>query len=58
MKLDTFNKEVIQYRQNLIAELVKLGANESEIDLISDEMLINAIKNNRKVEDIAWAIMQ
>ena len=45
-------------RNMLIIELKKLGASGSELELVSEEMIINAINNGRKAVDIAWAILQ
>ena len=47
-----------QYRSELIEEMIKLGATENEINLISDILIQNAIKNNRSAKDVAWAILQ
>lgn len=47
-----------QYRSELIEEMIKFGATENEINLISDILIQNAIKNNRSVKDVAWAILQ
>lgn len=51
-------EKIERYRDMLISELEKQGASESDLELISEEMIINAINNNRKVDDIAWAILQ
>ncbi len=47
-----------QYRAELIKEMIKIGATKNEINLINDILIQNAIKNNRKTKDVAWAIMQ
>lgn len=47
-----------QYRSQLILEMKKLGATKNEIELISDTLILNAINNNRKPEDVAWAVLQ
>lgn len=59
----TSKKGVVQekiegYRDMLIIELKKLGTSGSELELVSEEMIINAINNGRNVVDIAWAILQ
>lgn len=46
------------YRYLLQKEMIKLGANEQELVLIKDATIRNAIKRNRKPEDVAWAILQ
>lgn len=51
-------EKIERYRDMLISELEKQGASESDLKLISEEMIVNAINNNRKVDDIAWAILQ
>lgn len=38
--------------------MIKLGAKENEINLISDALIQNAINNNRNAKDVAWAILQ
>ena len=52
------DKEIKDYYDSLVEQLRKQGATEEDINLISDEMIENAIKNNRKPEDLAWAILQ
>lgn len=51
-------EKIERYRDMLINELEKQGASESDLKLVSEEMIINAINNHRKVDDIAWAILQ
>lgn len=46
------------YRYLLQQEMVKLGATEQELTLIKDATIRNAIKRNRKPEEVAWAILQ
>lgn len=46
------------YRSKLIEEMIKLGATENDIDLISDTLIRNSIQNNRTPKDVAWAILQ
>lgn len=49
---------IAEYRKLLLAELKKMGADENDINLVSDTIIINAINKNRKAEDVAWAILQ
>ena len=51
-------EKIEEYRDMLIIELKKLGASGSELELIYEEMIINAINNGRKAVDIAWVILQ
>lgn len=46
------------YRDILKEEMIRLGADEEELKLIKDATIRNAIKRNRKPEDVAWAILQ
>ncbi len=50
--------EIDSYREALQNEMIKLGANEQEIKLIKDATIRNALKRNRKPEDVAWALLQ
>lgn len=50
--------EIAHYRSLLIFELHKMGATENEISLIHDATIRNSIRNNRKPEEVAWAILQ
>ncbi len=52
------NISIEEYRNLLIQEMYKLGANKQELELIKDATIRNAIKRNRKPEDVAWAILQ
>lgn len=46
------------YRSALTKEMVKLGASDKELNLIKDATIRNAVKRNRKPEDVAWALLQ
>lgn len=50
--------EIDSYRKALQNEMIKLGANEQELNLIKDATIRNALKKNRKPEDVAWALLQ
>ena len=50
--------EIIRYRSLLIVEMKKMGATEDEINLIHDATIRNSIRNKRKPEEVAWAILQ
>ena len=50
--------QIEEYRKLLAAEMLKLGASENEMKLICTQIIINSIRNNRKPEDVAWAILQ
>ena len=52
------NKEFEEYKTRVIAELKCLGANEDEIALATDEIIQTGMKNKRKPEDLAWALIQ
>lgn len=57
-KKGVVQEKIEGYRDMLIIELKKLGASGSELELIYEEMIINAINNGRKAVDIAWVILQ
>lgn len=46
------------YRASLIEEMKKQGASESEINLVSDSIIINSINRGRNPKAVAWAILQ
>lgn len=54
ISLDVFNK----YKEKVLDEMIKQGATENELQQIKESSIINGIKNNRKPEDVAWAILQ
>lgn len=55
----SISSEIISsYRKELIEEMIRLGATDNELDLVCDNTVINSIMNKRKVEDVAWAILQ
>ncbi len=55
---DISEKDLTDFKELLIKEMLRLGATDDEISLIHNAILINAILNNRKPEDVAWAILQ
>lgn len=58
MDTTTSPEEISQYRTKVITEMEKMGATDREIKLLHTETIINSIKNKRKPEDVAWAILQ
>lgn len=60
--VDTLEKstsmKIASYRKAVQCEMVKLGANEQDFYLIKDATIRNALKRNRKPEDVAWALLQ
>lgn len=54
----TSPEEISQYRNMVILEMEKMGATDQEIQLLCTETILNSIRNKRKPEDVAWAILQ
>ena len=58
-KIYTFSDiEIRSYEISLIEELRKLNASQSDINLISIEMIQNAILVKADPKDVAWALIQ
>lgn len=55
---ETDNELIKAYRSTLQNEMKSLGANEQQLTLIKDATIKNALKRNRKPEDVAWALLQ
>ncbi len=51
-------KDIVSYRSLLITEMKKLGATDNELRLVHDATIRNSIRNKRKPEDVAWAVLQ
>ena len=47
-----------EFRVELKNEVIKQGGALSDLLFISDEMIENAIKNERSPKDLAWEILQ
>jgi len=54
----TSPEEILHYRNLVIIEMEKMGATDQEIRLLSNETILNSIRNKREPEDVAWAILQ
>lgn len=50
-------ESISNYKAEIITEMRKMEATDEEIALLSDEMIINAIRNGRKPADVAWAVL-
>ena len=50
--------QVEKYAVSLKEAMTAMGATAEELDLVSTQIIINAIRRNRKPEDVAWAILQ
>ena len=51
-------EEIASYHRMVVIEMKKMGATPQEIDLLKNETILNSIRNNRKPEDVAWAILR
>lgn len=52
-------ERIEEYRSFLYMELLALKMPYKEtLSLVSDELIINSIRNHRNVEDVAWALIQ
>ncbi len=59
IKDGTFDEEQINsYRNSLIAELKNQGATKSDLDLVTDIIVINSLNERRGPRAVAWAILQ
>lgn len=54
----TSSEKISEYRHLIIEEMIKMGATNQEISLLQTATIINSIRNNRKPEDVAWALLQ
>lgn len=52
------SSQIESYRELVIIEMQRMGATDYEISLIHEATILNSIKNNRRPEDVAWAILQ
>ena len=50
--------QIDAYRTTVVIEMEKMGATNQEISLLRTETVPNSIRNPRKPEDVAWAILQ
>lgn len=50
--------EIDSYRNLVIKCLKENGATNAEINLLHDATIRNSIRQKRKPEDVAWAILQ
>ena len=50
--------QILAFRNDIIEEMLRLGASENDYRLISEPMIVNAITRNIKPGEVAWAILQ
>ena len=50
--------QIDAYRTTVVIEMEKMGATNQEISLLRTETVLNSIRNHRKPEAVAWAILQ
>lgn len=50
--------EVRAFRDAVISEMRKLGASDTEIALLQDATIANALSMRREPEDVAWSLLQ
>lgn len=51
-------QQINLYREQVKAEMKKMGATEQELALVHDATIRNSIINKREPGDVAWAILQ
>ena len=51
-------QEEKEFKTEIEREMKQQGATKEELKLISDELVKNSIKKQRKVKDVAWAVLQ
>lgn len=52
------NAVIEDFRQQVKSVMLDMGARKEELNLITDSIIRNAIRNHRDPEDVAWAILQ
>lgn len=52
------NSNFREFKDKALELLKDEQASEKEISLLTDTVINNALKNNRNVEDVVWAILQ
>lgn len=55
-EIDMF--EIVEFRKSVVNVMLKMGADKSDLTLIHDAAIKNSIRNKRKPEELAWAILQ
>lgn len=50
--------QVKAYYKQLVSEMIKMNADENDLDLISVQLVINSLINKRTPGEVAWAILQ
>ena len=47
-----------EYKEQVLEEFKKLNATPTDYNLATDDVLETGLKNNRKPQDLAWALIQ
>ena len=50
--------EFNEFKKELIKIMLQSGCSQEDLLLISDQLIVNSIRNNRNPKDIAFALMQ
>lgn len=58
LPVEISEEEIVLYRNKVLSQMKLMGASKNEMALVQDAAIRNAIRNNRKPEDVAWAILQ
>ena len=57
-KKEVSEKQLHDYKKQVIAIMKSKGASDNDIKLISDTVVATSIRNNHVPEDTAWAMLQ
>lgn len=52
------NAVVSEYRKQVEDAMLDMGARKEDLNLVTDAIIRNALRNHRDPEDVAWAILQ
>lgn len=51
-------KDAKKFKQRVKIQMELMGATDAELRLLTNEAVMNAIKQGRSPKDVAWAILQ
>lgn len=51
-------QQILEFKDKVIAKMIEMGVTDEQLSAVDNKIIEIAIKNNKNVDDTAWALLQ
>lgn len=51
-------QQILEFKDKVIAKMIEMGVTDEQLSAVDNKIIEVAIKNNKNVDDTAWALLQ